>query len=291
MHEAPESLQRVDLKVRETAIAVTNVDMDDQAWKQASLPVRFGGLGLRSVGSLALPCYLSSVNKSQDLIRSILKSQKIIKPITQVQGEIKFKQQYPSISPPTGEAATKQKAWDELTCQIEFANLKNSANQVHSARLLSAASPHSGAWLQALPSSALGLHLDNETVRISAALRLGSPVCEPHRCRCGKFVTDLGHHGLACRLSAGRLPRHYHLNDVVKRSLTAAGIPSWLEPVGLDRGDGRRPDGLTVFPFSDGKNLCWDSTCHDTFCKSAIKDTAHTAGAAANKAEDQEKFL
>ena len=81
------------------------------------------------------------------------------------------------------------------------------------------------------------------------------------------------------------MPRHHLLNDVVKRSLQAAGVPSWLEPLGLDYRDGRKPDGLTVFPFSDGKNLAWDATCRDTFCKSAINETAHTPGAAANKAE------
>ena len=29
----------------------------------------------------------------------------------------------------------------------------------------------------------------------------------------------------------------------------AAGFPSQLEPVGLERGDGKRPDGITLFPF------------------------------------------
>ena len=124
------------------------------------------------------------------------------------------------------------------------------------------------------------------TVMISVALRLGSPICEPHQCRCGSLVTSLGHHGLSCKFSAGRLPRHYHLNDIVKRSLNAAGVPSWLEPTGLDRGDGKLPDGLTVYPFSNGKNLCWDATCHDTYSKTAIQHTAHSPGYAANKAEE-----
>ena len=83
--------------------------------------------------------------------------------------------------------------------------------------------------------------------------------------------------------------RHHYLNDVLKRSLQAAGVPSWLEPVGLDRGDGKRPDGLTCLPFTDGKNLCWDATCTDTFCKSAIAETAHSVGAAANKAEERKR--
>ena len=140
-----------------------------------------------------------------------------------------------------------------------------------------------------MPSAPLGLHLDPDTVRISVALRLGVPVCEPHRCRCGQFVTSLGHHGLSCKFSAGRIPRHFALNDVIKRSLKAAGIHSWLEPVGLDRGDGKRPDGLTVMPFSDGKSLCWDATCTDSFSKTAIGETAHSPGSAATKAEERKR--
>ena len=45
-----------------------------------------------------------------------------------------------------------------------------------------------------------------------------------------------------------RLPCHVNLNDVTERGLAAAGVPSWLEPVGLYIGDGRRPDSVTVFP-------------------------------------------
>ena len=66
---------------------LTNVQLDDQDWRQASLPVRFGGLGLRSVGSLALPCYLSSVNKSQVLVRAILKAPNLQKPMAHLQAE------------------------------------------------------------------------------------------------------------------------------------------------------------------------------------------------------------
>ena len=60
-----------------------------------------------------------------------------------------------------------------------------------------------------------------------------------------------------------------------------------LEPVGLDRGNGKRPDGITVFPFSQGKSLCWDATIVDTFCKSALLESACEPGSAANKAEER----
>ena len=98
-----------------------------------------------------------------------------------------------------------------------------------------------------------------------------------------------GHHGLSCRFSAGRLPRHANLNDVVKRALAAAGVPSWLEPVGLDRGDGKRPDGMTVFPYHRGKCLLWDATCVDTFCASSTVASAVDPGSAALNRENHKR--
>ena len=54
------------------------------------------------------------------------------------------------------------------------------------------------------------------------------------------------------------------MNEAIQRSLGLAHVTSVLEPVGLDRGDGKRPDGLTVFPWEFGKALVWDVTVVDT---------------------------
>ena len=102
-------------------------------------------------------------------------------------------------------------------------------------------------------------------------------------------MDERGLHGLSCRYSAGRHPRHAALNDVVKRALQRAGIPSVLEPPGLDRGDGSRPDGITVFPFSQGRSLVWDCTCVDTFAESHLAKAAFEAGSIASGAEDRKR--
>ena len=115
------------------------------------------------------------------------------------------------------------------------------------------------------PSTAIGSLLDKEKYRIAISQRLGLPVSAPHKCRCGAIVDRYGLHPLSCRFSAGRLPRHSALNDIVKRGLSSADFNEVLEPVGHDRGDGKRPDGMTVFPFSRGKCLIWDCTCVDSF--------------------------
>ena len=53
----------------------------------------------------------------------------------------------------------------------------------------------------------------------------------------------------------------------------------------MDRGDGKRPDGVTVYPYKNGKSMCWDATCIDTFAVSHMNDSSMTAGTAASAAE------
>ena len=77
-----------------------------------------------------------------------------------------------------------------------------------------------------------------------------------------------GRHGLACSKSAGRHPKHSHTNELIKRSLGSAGVPSVREPPGLSRSDLKRPDGLTLFPWKEGRGMIWDFTCADALAAS-----------------------
>ena len=150
--------------------------------------------------------------------------------------------------------------------------------------LLAASAPHSGDRLHALPLSTCGLRLDNEAVRVAVGLRLGTSLCEPHQCPCGKQVDARGTHDLSCKWGAGRFIRHHQLNDIIHRALTRASTPSVLEPSGLSRTDGKRPDGLTLIPWQRGKRLTWDVTVTDTFADSYLHLTSAKAGGAAENA-------
>ena len=75
--------------------------------------------------------------------------------------------------------------------------------------------------------------------------------------------------------SKGRFSRHAALNDIIRRALSSANIPSRLEPPGLSRVDGKRPD---VMPWSAGKPLVWDATCSDTFGTSNLSAATHVQG-------------
>ena len=62
-----------------------------------------------------------------------------------------------------------------------------------------------------------------------------------------------------------------------------------LEPTGLDRSDGKRPDGITMVPWKNGNLLAWDATCSDTYAPSHLAQSTMAAGTAASQAEDQKK--
>ena len=75
------------------------------------------------------------------------------------------------------------------------------------ARLLAASGKESGARLEALPISSLGLRIDDNTVRIAVGLMLEPPLFRPHHCQfCGSEVGCEDIHGLSCRSSWSSSP-------------------------------------------------------------------------------------
>ena len=190
-----------------------------------------------------------------------------------------------SMQLPDNSLAHRQSTWEKpLTDKIISSLYTGLQDPLHQARLRAVSAPHAGDWLLALPITSCGLRLDDESVRVAVGLRLGVPLCEPHRCPCGSSVAADGLHGLSCPLGPGRSSRHATLNDIIFRSLTRAGFPSTREPVGLSRTDGKRPDGLTLIPWRAGRCLIWDATVTDTSAASYLPDTSRVAGAAAERA-------
>jgi hypothetical protein len=106
----------------------------------------------------------------------------------------------------------------------------------------------------------------------------------PHICKCNAKVDEIGIHGLSCSKNSGRFFRPTEINFTINRSLTSIDVNSTLEPNGLSRNDGKRPDGMTLVPWIKGQPLVWDVTIVDTLADSYVLKTSEVSGFAAKMA-------
>lgn len=280
----PALLNQFDSQLRSCLESILNLPLDDVNWTLATLPTKFGGLGIRSLSDLCLPAFIASAYGAIDFVKSFhtFHGDKI-----EIYHLSEALQEWSVLNGNLSPTASLeiQKQWDLINItRIHNSLVTSSFSLVDKARLLAIQEREASAWLNAIPSSNIGTLMDNLSFSIAIALRLGCRFCQPHTCRCGTVVDELGHHGLSCLKSSGRISRHSALNDIIKRSLTSAGFPTILEPVGISRSDGKRPDGLTLIPWAKGRSLMWDATCVDTVAPSHIASTQKIAGAAAESA-------
>lgn len=277
-------LSAVDDCVSDLLTKVLNCRLTVEAWTQASLPVRFGGIGIRKVSSVSLPAFIASAFGCTNLFNKIINPSMGHVEVDHLSAALDCWKSLCHCDIPT--TLHSQKQWDEPLCKgIQQGLLSACSDTAERARLLAVFEKESGLWLNALPSANIGTLLDNCTLSLAISLRLGLKTNQPHQCKCGTSVDELGHHGLSCQKSAGRIPRHAALNDVLRRALASANIPAKLEPNGIVRSDGKRPDGLTLIPWQQGRCLVWDVTCVDTLAPSHVRATCVRAGAAAAGAE------
>ena len=196
-------LQQYDAVLKTINIHLSN---DHSAWTQAVLPVRHGGLGIRSAMRLAPSAYLASAAASSTLVHQILPPQFSDTDLPCFQEALALWTNSCKQSPPEGITSYHQKSWDIPT--ILAIILNSATNESSKSRLLAAFSEESGIWLNALPLSSLDLRMNDSTFQIAVSLRLGLAFCKPHSCHhCGCEVTAFATHGLSCVKSQGR----YHV--------------------------------------------------------------------------------
>ena len=219
----PPEIQAFDDLLKSITGSITNnsLHISDSTWTQASLPVKHGGLGIRSAAQLAPSAFLASAAGSSTLVAQIIPTHLKQSPIVARDEALSCWSQGHNNPPPPDSVSHCQREWDFPRVKASAQALLEEAPDARSrARLLATGRKESGAWLNALPVSTLGLRMDDETARVAVGLRLGTPLCRPHECsNCGTMVDDLATHGLSCRFSEGRHPQQAAVNCIIQRGI------------------------------------------------------------------------
>lgn len=103
------------------------------------------------------------------------------------------------------------------------------------------------------------------------SLRFGLQICKPPECH--RFFQLPP--PVSCHHSSGHLPHYDTLDKSIKKSQATAGFFSQLEPARLERGDNKRPGGITISLFWCGRLFIWYSRHCDTYssCNLVLSST------------------
>ena len=178
-------LQVYDELLKSTLSGITNSHFGeyDLAWSQATLPVRLGGLDIRSAVDLALSAYLALTGASLDLVHHVIPARLQGLPLTCVSDAFALWSQGHDRAPPEEGEQLSQRAWDDPRASALAESLLETApNAKARVCLLASTAKESGAWLNILPISTIGLRMDDNSIRVAVGLRLGAPLCRPHSC-------------------------------------------------------------------------------------------------------------
>ena len=273
-------LNECDDLLRSIVGNIVNVEFgeNDPAWTQATLPVKCGGLGIRSLVQLAPSAFLASVysiipSDPSDSIHKYF--------LSEISNAREHWSHGHDKSPLDDEDTKKlQKKWYSLKASgMAESLLKSAPDERSRIRLRASSSKESGAWLQALPIRSLGLHMDDSAIHIAVSLHLGSSLKRPLTCHCCRNEVDcFAMHDLNCDGS-------YHcksLNEILHHALSSAKISSELKPEDI-QSNGERLDGITnsSIPWENEKRLAWKVRLLDM--------SPNKPGAVASEAEKEMK--
>ena len=280
----PSELRAIDLTVRETFEAVVNVSVEAAQLDQLYLPTKLAGFGIGSAFLTSSAAFIASYTANVHMVSRVV-GEHCEHPSYDL--AVSHFEDISNSKLPTH--PSKQRDLCATIYKHRFGALLQSSTESGTKRLHGAAAPGAGAWLEAIPAASLGLHLSPDQVRTAVALRVGSTISSPYRCKCGAQADGRGYHALCCNCSSSRHIRHSLINAVIHRAFNAAKIGSILEPVGLSPNDALRPDGVTMTAWKSGRQLVWDATCTHRLATS-YDHVSSAAGASVAKLAEARKL-
>ena len=283
-----------DSIIREALCRILGVSINQQQWLQATLSVAVGGLGLRAASDHCFAAYIISLLSSQELKLEILgRGAEECPPV--VTGDM-----MEGLQAKTGRedsvASLRVTTQKEVSLAIDSRNhqnlttsIVNSENVRDKARIGSLGLPNSGAWLNVIPSPALGLHLQPREFITAVKYRLGINVFPAEgRCTACPVLSDAtGDHAVSCGWGGERIARHNLIRDVLYNSCSSAALGPTREDRALLPGTEARPADILLPYWSGGKDTALDITVVNPLQTAFIHQSAEVPGHALRKAYER----
>ena len=280
-------LTQYDTVIRRTLQLILNLDLTESVWNQATLPVSRGGLGVRLATDWRCLLFFRLLPEPRSW------------QCVSYQIAYKILLGYKTFSTPRHASNDKPRCHSEFPDTDKIESQKHGTHRWSPRNWMSCTYPsrvcstycgyctHSGDFLNAVPCSAVGTRLDDTSLRLAIALRLGAIMCAPHTCVCGVQVGGDGTHGprlqkVSRPSNASQRRQRPDQEGAGLRQYTVIAGTKFVVPWRW-----QAPDGLTVLPWANGRCLVWDFTCPDTLAASHLNRVVLGSGVVANDAESR----
>ena len=159
--------------------------------------------------------------------------------------------------------------------------LVSSATSIRSwALALSSSLPHAGDWLNVIPSSSLGLHLQDQEFKCCLRYWLGVPLhSNPYPCpECSATADPFGDHQVGCGGNGDRISRHNAVRDVIFAVAQSAALGPSKEVLGLVPSSLARPADVFLPHWYLGRPAALDVHITSPLQEQTIAEAAFTPG-------------
>ena len=154
---------------------------------------------------------------------------------------------------------------------------------------LSTALPHAGDWLNVIPSSSLGLHLQDREFRVCLDYWLGLRITRegPPCPVCWGMADSLGDHQIGCGGNGDRIHRHDSIWDALFSVAQTAALAPPKEVPSLIPGTSSRPADIYLPNWKRGQPATLDITVISTMQQLTLQGAASTPGYALRVGEER----
>ena len=280
-----EVFQQFDCCIRKALESLVGSSTTDSQWKQATLSIRLGGLGLRSVYEHRYAAYAASLDLCRNTLSKVVKGDTILEDLGLDDVISNYNMQVEPADHIGKDNIGRQFDLSDGIQRKALKQLVEPMEAVHKGRLACLQGPLSSGWLTAVPVGANEIISRHFTALLKC--RLGIPlveegaVCE----QCGKELDLYGIHMITCIRGGDRGVRHDVFRDALLGLCQEAAWRPEPEKSGLLSNGSLRPADVWIPTYELGRGAAVDVTITHPLQPSFINLSAERWGVAAEAAE------